>query len=42
MAQIGNVKEYLGDIREPNDHLYESINFDADVFTAKTSRTYCR
>lgn len=35
--QIGDVREYLGDIREPNDHLYEFINFDADVFTAETS-----
>ena len=35
--QIGDVKEYHGDIREPNDHLYEFISLDADVFTAETS-----
>jgi hypothetical protein len=34
-SQIGD--EYLEDIRRPNGHLYEFIDFNADVSTAQTS-----
>lgn len=35
--QIGDVNEYLEDIRDANDRLYDFIDLDADVSTAKTS-----